>query len=78
MFICLLFFVTTPQLEAFENLIATKGQHFEKTLDKESFFKGEENVEFSVSLDEMADLPTWLNFQQKDPSSPGDGCFNFH
>ena len=63
MLACAFLLVTQPVV-AYENLFATKGYHFTTTLNKHSFFQGQPDVEFSVSLDEMPDLPSWLKFQQ--------------
>ena len=46
-------------------LHARKGQHFQTIIRKEDFFRYENNIKFTVSMDEMPDLPGWLKFEQE-------------
>ena len=61
-----LFYFSTSQIEVSRSMIITKTQIlFKKVLDKNVFFPGSKNVKFTVSINEMADLPQWLKLEQK-------------
>jgi len=54
---------------AYLNLLARKGEHFSTRVNKGRLFPGVEDVEVTVSLQDMPDMPTWLRLYQPQPNA---------
>uniref|UniRef100_T2MJ55 Epsilon-sarcoglycan n=1 Tax=Hydra vulgaris TaxID=6087 RepID=T2MJ55_HYDVU len=50
-------------------LFAKTDELFYKVINKTMFFPGSKNIKFTVSINEMADMPQWLKLEQKESTS---------